>query len=1012
MAIFDPTLHTATNKPIGLRGKPVDARTYYYDDGNSYRYRPYMSIQQVLDYLPLADDRRGNFEVIINTNGTINDGYIIGGTNNAYWFKDGLADNNLVLKIPNVDLSGYYTSIQVDQKLDQKLGKLETAANSDKIGGKLAANVSFKNETNDYTGRNNFNGQVYLNGTTIVPNPNSVLLSTPENWYGRGRVSSLASAPQSQQWHDIFAFCKILTPIYETSLDGVDFSPAPLNKDPFSQRQALYTTVVPNGSGLKSVRWTWNGSSTQFAYSRAVFLVIGHFSSTENRRVKFESSADGINWITRHDSTSNENTDNIWYKITEYDSHTKLRLTLEIITGSSMTIGQIMLYTARVGSQGYGTELMKPYSWDSKQSMFIKSLSVADLPSKLVSTDNDGKFLPFINSFFRNPLGVDEYGNIRINEIIKGTDVPNNERVGLTAYSTSTYVNNGKYGWESRQAADDSSIVPIVYNNKNWLQFILNRRQISYPERSELLIGSAVASRLPFTSSNREVWASTTILVPNNQIFDKVLTMPVIMQWHDLGTPTAPNKSGRSPAQSLRIVANRWQWRLIYNLNPEAIGNEGNTDLIFDLGAVNFGKGEAFEVYIKWSNSEPTGQLKVWKNKKLVLDYAGYTCYDDSPTATVAEGFLPYFKFGIYNSSWKDITSDVVTIMDQIRILHCDTRLADSVGNYDLIKVDDTSLSNEQYLNINTHADDIIVEQGITFKDSVNGAYKKLSVKSGALDLDGSNIAPTNLGLGEATATTQPITNTNGTGFVLPSATSVLAGLMSAADKIKLSAITGTNTGNQSLDLGTTSGAITINGTGGNTINLASLKIAANSVFADGNIPAASAGLYPFSITTGSSNYPIQNGGGVKLFRSSGSFIAQFEFLKQTTVSDDLYFRTGKNVTESNPWDIVAGRNWVSQRYEPVMPNVVMASALGEVLSTRGYYTFTGASGSWKLLPISGNTGLNYVIMNSGTGNLIINSSSGGNDISSAGTNVSSITLLPGETAILYNNSLKWFRQF
>lgn len=43
-----------------------------------------------------------------------------------------------------------------------------------------------------------------------------------------------------------------------------------------------------------------------------------------------------------------------------------------------------------------------------------------------------------------------------------------------------------------------------------------------------------------------------------------------------------------------------------------------------------------------------------------------------------------------------------------------------------------------------------------------------------------------NLALGTTTSTTQPITNSNGTGFTLPSSTTSLAGLQSAADKTKL----------------------------------------------------------------------------------------------------------------------------------------------------------------------------------------------------------------------------------
>jgi hypothetical protein len=47
----------------------------------------------------------------------------------------------------------------------------------------------------------------------------------------------------------------------------------------------------------------------------------------------------------------------------------------------------------------------------------------------------------------------------------------------------------------------------------------------------------------------------------------------------------------------------------------------------------------------------------------------------------------------------------------------------------------------------------------------------------------------TNLALGTGTSTTQPITNSNGTGVTLPSATTSVAGLISAADKTKLDGI-------------------------------------------------------------------------------------------------------------------------------------------------------------------------------------------------------------------------------
>lgn len=85
----------------------------------------------------------------------------------------------------------------------------------------------------------------------------------------------------------------------------------------------------------------------------------------------------------------------------------------------------------------------------------------------------------------------------------------------------------------------------------------------------------------------------------------------------------------------------------------------------------------------------------------------------------------------------------------------------------------------------------------------------------------------TNLALGTTTSTTQPITNSNGTGFTLPSATTSLAGLMSAADKTKLNGISENPTLDQVLTAGNVSEL------GINVSTVVSGGIQASSVAAD-----------------------------------------------------------------------------------------------------------------------------------------------------------------------------------
>jgi hypothetical protein len=95
--MYNPSLHTATNKPIGLISKPVDARTYYYDSVN-FVYRAYVSEAEVLAYLTTDESRTGQFSIIINTDGSLSNGVITGGVNSEWWFKNGVSDDDLKLK--------------------------------------------------------------------------------------------------------------------------------------------------------------------------------------------------------------------------------------------------------------------------------------------------------------------------------------------------------------------------------------------------------------------------------------------------------------------------------------------------------------------------------------------------------------------------------------------------------------------------------------------------------------------------------------------------------------------------------------------------------------------------------------------------------------------------------------------------------------------------------------------------------------------------------------------------
>jgi hypothetical protein len=90
--------HIVFNKPVGIaQAIPTDARTYFLDEVN-FRYREYVSTAEVLSYLANPVYRKGHFPIIVNAGGTLLNGVITGGTNTEYWFKDGVTDDDLVVR--------------------------------------------------------------------------------------------------------------------------------------------------------------------------------------------------------------------------------------------------------------------------------------------------------------------------------------------------------------------------------------------------------------------------------------------------------------------------------------------------------------------------------------------------------------------------------------------------------------------------------------------------------------------------------------------------------------------------------------------------------------------------------------------------------------------------------------------------------------------------------------------------------------------------------------------------
>lgn len=141
--------HTTVSKPIGISGNPVDARSVFYD-ATLFKYRDYVSTAEVLSYLPTAANRRGRFLIFVNTGGTLSNGVITGGTTSVWWFKEGVADGDLV------EFSTGGSSIPVDATpTSGSPNAVQSGGTFTELGKKLDKTANLSDLSNAATARTN-----------------------------------------------------------------------------------------------------------------------------------------------------------------------------------------------------------------------------------------------------------------------------------------------------------------------------------------------------------------------------------------------------------------------------------------------------------------------------------------------------------------------------------------------------------------------------------------------------------------------------------------------------------------------------------------------------------------------------------------------------------------------------------------------------------------------------------------------------------------------------------------
>jgi len=70
--------------------------------------------------------------------------------------------------------------------------------------------------------------------------------------------------------------------------------------------------------------------------------------------------------------------------------------------------------------------------------------------------------------------------------------------------------------------------------------------------------------------------------------------------------------------------------------------------------------------------------------------------------------------------------------------------------------------------------------------------------------------------------------------------------------------------------------------------------------------------------------------------------------------------------------------------------------------TTYSTYLFTGTTSTWTAATITGNTGMEIMLVNKGSGNITVNSNAGGNDFWTAGALSNTFTMFPGDVIWLY----------
>lgn len=112
-----------------------------------------------------------------------------------------------------------------------------------------------------------------MTGKIQISEPNGVYFSSNKSTRISVDTSSLLMSPVSKYlYHDLFAFCRVVSPTYYTTANNSTWNVATLNKTLFAQKENNSVQII-DATGKTGSRWIWNTNS--LGYCDASWLAIG-----------------------------------------------------------------------------------------------------------------------------------------------------------------------------------------------------------------------------------------------------------------------------------------------------------------------------------------------------------------------------------------------------------------------------------------------------------------------------------------------------------------------------------------------------------------------------------------------------------------------------------------------------------------------------------------------------------------------------------------------------------------